>query len=298
MFAWSEVPHGPRSAVDAVTYALAMALPTPKENTTAIVTGASSGIGAEMARELARRGHGLTLVARRKDRLLALATELAQAYTVRAEVIAADLTDADSRGEFPAQLASLDLTPDILVNNAGFTTMGHVSNADRAAELALVRTNVEAVVDLCALFVPGMVTRHRGAVLNTASTAAFQPLPGQASYGASKAFVLSYGRALAAELRGRGVTVTTLCPGPVETGFAEAAGMTDEEAAETLPKVMWIPAGDVARAGIEGLAAGRTVVIPGAANRVGAGLAHLAPKSILVPLMAKRHPALKAERGA
>ena len=275
-----------------------MALPTPKENTTAIVTGASSGIGAEMARELARRGHGLTLVARREDRPLALAAELAQVYTVRAEVIAADLTDAGSRGELPAQLASLGLTPDILVNNAGFTTMGHVSNADRAAELALVRTNVEAVVDLCALFIPGMVTRHRGAVLNTASTAAFQPLPGQASYGASKAFVLSYGRALAAELRGSGVTVTTLCPGPVETGFAEAAGMTDEEAAETLPKVMWIPAGDVARAGIEGLAAGRTVVIPGAANRVGAGLAHLAPKSILVPLMAKRHPALKAERGA
>ena len=127
--------------------------------------------------------------------------------------------------------------------------MGHVRMADRAAELALVRTNVEAVVDLCALFVPGMVTRHRGAVLNTASTAAFQPLPGQASYGASKAFVLSYGRALAAELRGSGVSVTTLCPGPVETGFAEAAGMTDEEAAETLPKIMWVPADEVARAG-------------------------------------------------
>jgi hypothetical protein len=94
------------------------------------------------------------------------------------------------------------------------------------------------------------------------------------------------------------VSVTTLCPGPVETGFAEAAGMTDEEAAESLPKVMWVPAGDVAHAGIEGLAAGRTVVIPGAANRVGAGLAHLAPKSILVPLMAKRHPALNTERGA
>ena len=141
--------------------------------------------------------------------------------------------------------------------------MGHVRMADRAAELALVRTNVEAVVDLCALFVPGMATRHRGAVMNTASTASFQPLPGQASYGASKAFVLSYGRALAAELRGSGVTVTTLCPGPVETGFAEAAGMTDEEAAESLPKIMWLPADEVARAGVEGLAAGRTVVIPG-----------------------------------
>ncbi|HEX4126184.1 MAG TPA: SDR family oxidoreductase [Acidimicrobiales bacterium] len=270
-----------------------MALPTPKENTTAIVTGASSGIGAEIARELARRGHGLTLVARREDRLQALAEELARAHAVRAEVIAADLTDADSRRGLPALVAARDLIPDILVNNAGFTTMGHVANADRAAELALVRTNVEAVVDLCAMFVPGMVTRHRGAVLQTASTAAFQPLPGQASYGASKAFVLSYGRALAAELHGTGVTVTTLCPGPVETGFAEAAGMTDDEAAETLPRIMWIPAADVARAAVEGMAAGRTVVIPGAANRVGAGLAHLAPKSLLVPLMAKRHPALK-----
>jgi short-subunit dehydrogenase len=269
-----------------------MALPTPNKNTTAIVTGASSGIGTEIARELARRGHGLTLVARREDRLKALADELAHTHSIRAEVIAADLTDADSRRELPAQLEARGVHADILVNNAGFTTMGPVSMADRAAELALVRTNVEAVVDLCTLFVPGMVTRHRGAVLNTASTAAFQPLPGQAGYGASKAFVLSYGRALRAELRGTGVSVTTLCPGPVETGFAEAAGMTDEQAAETLPKIMWIPASDVARAAIEGLAAGRGVVIPGKANRAGAGLAHLAPKALLLPLMAKRHPAL------
>jgi short-subunit dehydrogenase len=272
-----------------------MALPTPKENTTAIVTGASSGIGAEIARELARRGHGLTLVARREDRLRALADDLARAHAVRVEVIAADLTDAESRGALPGALATRGLTADILVNNAGFTTMGHVRMADRAAELALVRTNVEAVVDLCSLFVPGMATRHRGAVMNTASTAAFQPLPGQASYGASKAFVLSYGRALAAELRGSGVTMTTLCPGPVETGFAEAAGMTDEEAAESLPKIMWLPAVEVARAGVEGMASGRTVVIPGTANRIGAGLAHLAPKSILAPLLAKRHPALNTD---
>ncbi len=273
-----------------------MALPTPKENATAIVTGASSGIGAEIARELARRGHGLTLVARRADRLEALADELARAHSIRVEVIAADLTAAASRGALPAQLEARGLHADVLVNNAGFTTMGPVSTADRAAELALVRTNVEAVVDLCTLFVPGMVTRHRGAVLNTASTAAFQPLPGQAAYGASKAFVLSYGRALRAELHGTGVSVTTLCPGPVETGFAEAAGMTDEEAAETLPKFMWVPADDVARAAVEGLAAGRAVVIPGKANRAGAGLAHLAPKALLLPLMAKRHPALEPGR--
>ncbi len=269
-----------------------MTLPTPKEHTTAVITGTSSGIGADIARELARRGQGVTLVARREDRLKVLADELADAHGVRAEVIAADLTDADSRAGLPAQLESRGLTPDILVNNAGFTTMGPVHRADRAAELAMVRTNVEAVVDLCTLFVPGMVTRHRGAVLNTASTAAFQPLPGQAGYGASKAFVLSYSRALGAELRGKGVTVTALCPGPVETGFAEAAGMTDEEAGEALPKIMWLPSADVAKAAVDGLDAGRAVVIPGAANRAAASLAHLAPKSWILPLMVRRHPAL------
>ena len=270
-----------------------MALPTPTENSTALVTGSSSGIGSEIARELARRGHGVTLVARRKDRLKALAGELTQAWGVRAEVIAADLTDADSRAELPGQVDGRGLTVDILVNNAGFTTMGPVHRADRAQELAMVRTDVEAVVDLCTLFVPGMVTRHRGAVLNTASTAAFQPLPGQAGYGASKAFVLSYGRALGAELRGTGVTVTTLCPGPVETGFAEVAGLADDEAAESLPKFMWVPAADVARAAIEGLATGRPVVIPGAANRATAALAYLAPKALILPMMAQRHPAMK-----
>jgi uncharacterized protein len=273
-----------------------MTLPSPKDNTTAVVTGASSGIGTELARELARRGHGVTLVARREERLKALADELAQAYAVRTEVVATDLTDAVSRRDLPAQLEARGLTTDILVNNAGFTTMGPVARADRNAELAMVRTDVEAVVDLCTLFVPGMVTRHRGAVLNTASTAAFQPLPGQAGYGASKAFVLSYGRALGAELRGTGVTVTTLCPGPVETGFAEAAGMSEEEAGESLPKFMWVPAADVARAAVDGLAAGRTVVIPGVANRAAAGLAHLAPKALILPLLAQQHPALKKDK--
>jgi short-subunit dehydrogenase len=271
-----------------------MALPTPKDNTTALVTGASSGIGSEIARELARRGHGVTLVARREDKLKALADELASTQHVRAEVIAADLTDADSRGGLPRLIDERGLTVDILVNNAGFTTMGPVYRASRRAELDMVRINVEAVVDLCTLFVAGMVTRHRGAVLNTASTAAFQPIPAQAGYGASKAFVLSYGRAMGAELRGTGVTVTTLCPGPVETGFAEVAGMTDAEASESLPKIMWVPVQDVAKAAVEGLATGRSVVIPGAANRTTSVLAHLAPKSLLLPLLAQRHPAMKS----
>ncbi|HVB91210.1 MAG TPA: SDR family oxidoreductase [Acidimicrobiales bacterium] len=270
-----------------------MALPQPKENTTALVTGSSSGIGADIARELAKRGHGVTLVARREDRLKTLADELAQTYQVRTEVIAADLTDAGSRAELPGEIERRGLTVDILVNNAGFSTMGPVHKGDRGAELSMVRTNVEAVVDLCTLFVAGMVSRHRGAVLNTASTAAFQPLPGQAVYGASKSFVLSYGRALGVELKGTGVTVTTLCPGPVETGFAEASGLTDEQAGESLPKFMWVPAAQVAKAAVAGLAAGHPVVIPGAANRIGAVLAHLLPNSLILPFLARQHPALK-----
>jgi uncharacterized protein len=275
-----------------------MALPIPKEHSTALVTGASSGIGAEVARQLAQRGHGVTLVARREDRMKSLADELAEMHRVRAEVIAADLTDPHGRSELPGHLEERGLTVDILVNNAGFTTMGPVYRADRARELALVRTDVEAVVDLCTLFVAGMVTRRRGAVLLTASTAAFQPLPGQAAYGAAKAFVLSYGRALGAELRGSGVTVTTLCPGPVETGFAETGGLSDAEFSEALPKFLWVPVPEVARAAVDGLAAGRPVVIPGAANRAVAGLAHLAPKALVLGLLAQRHPALKPTQGS
>ena len=196
-----------------------MALPAPSRTTTCLVTGASSGIGAEIARALARRGHGVTLVARRAELLAELADELSTTHQVRAEVVPADLTDEPARGALAGRLAELGLTVDVLVNNAGFSTMGPVARSERARELAMIRTDVEAVVDLCAIFVPAMAERGRGAVLNTASTAAFQPLPGQAGYGASKAFVLSYTYALRAELKGKGISVTTLCPGPVATGF-------------------------------------------------------------------------------
>lgn len=270
-----------------------MALPTPSATSTALVTGSSSGIGAEIARELARRGHGLVLVARREDRLRTLADELSSAHGVRVEVLACDLTDADARSGLAPAVHDHGLTVDILVNNAGFTTMGPVHRGERDRELEMVRTNVEAVVDLCSTFLPAMTTRRRGAVLNTASTAAFQPLPGQAGYGASKAFVLSYSQAVAAELTGTGVTVTALCPGPVETGFAESAGMTDDEFTGTLPRFMWVSAADVARAGVDGMAAGRPLVIPGMANRLGAVAGHLVPRRLILPLMVKQHPAMK-----
>ena len=165
------------------------------------------------------------------------------------EIIAADLTDEASRSRIATELEEPSLSVNVLVNNAGFSTMGPVYRSDPEREVALVRTDVEAVVHLCSLFLAGMVERRSGAVLNVASTAAFQPLPGQAAYGASKAFVLSYSHALRGELRSKGVTVTALCPGPVETGFATAAGITDEEAAGAMPKILWVSADEVATGG-------------------------------------------------
>ena len=156
----------------------------------------------------------------------------------------------------------------------------------------MVEVDVSTVVDLCSRVLPGMVARSSGAVLNVASTAAFQPLPGQASYGAAKAFVLSYTRSLSAELKGTGVSATVLCPGPVATGFGEAAGFSKEAEEESLPAFMWVSAADVARAAVGGMDSGTVVVIPGVANRVGAVLAHLMPKRVLVPILARNHPGL------
>jgi uncharacterized protein len=272
-----------------------MSLPTPASDRTCLVTGASSGIGAEIARALAGRGLGLTLVARRAERLRSLADELAGRHGVRCEVVAADLADHEARKGLPAELAERELVVDVLVNNAGFSTTGPVAGSDVDREVAMIRTDVEAVAALCSTFVPGMVARRRGAVLNVASTAAFQPLPGQAGYAAAKAFVLAYSQALRAELKGTGVSVTVLCPGPVETEFAETAGFGEGEA-NALPRIMWRSAEDVARAAVDGLDKGRRVVVPGAANRVTAHAAQLTPKRVLLPILARQHPALRPDR--
>jgi len=192
-----------------------------------------------------------------------------------------------------ADLQKRGLTVEVLVNNAGFSTMGPVHKSVATKEIAMIRTDVEAVAHLCSAFLPGMVERRRGAVLNVASTAAFQPLPGQAGYGGSKAFVLSYSHAIAQEVRKRGVTVTVLCPGPVETGFAEAMGLANEEAAASLPRFMWVSAASVAAQAVDALDKGRGVVIPGVPNRIGARFAHLAPRRMLLPILASRHPSLK-----
>ncbi len=265
-----------------------MTLPAPQSLHVAVVTGASGGIGAEIARELSRRGHELVLVARSESKL----EELAASLGTPAHVLALDLSDPSARAGLLGDLESRGLVPQILVNNAGFSTLGPVHRSDPLEEQRLVEVDVNAVVDLCSRFLPGMVERGTGVVLNVASTAAFQPLPGQAAYGAAKAFVLSYTRSLSAELKGTGVTATVLCPGPVDTGFGEAAGFTKEQADDALPAMMWVPAPDVAQAAVAGMDKGTLVVIPGLANRAGAVFSHLMPKRVLLPFLAKNHPGL------
>lgn len=264
-------------------------LPVASADGTVLVTGASSGIGAELAKEFVGRGRHVVLVARRADKLQALAASLGSA----ADVLAADLSRADERAALPGRVADLGLVVDVLVNNAGLSTSGPVATSDPAAELNLVEVDVAAVVDLCSRFVPGMVARGRGALLNVASVGAFGPLPGQAAYGAAKAFVLSYTQALGQELKGTGVTAAALCPGPVKTEFGAAAGISDEDAEAALPKAMWVSAAEVASTAVDGLASGATVIVPGVFNRVGAAAYKFLPRRLLLPILARSHPALK-----
>ena len=265
-----------------------MALPPPSESSTALVTGPSSGIGAEIARELGRRGHGLTLVARREDRLRALARELTQAHGVRVEAIACDAGDPEERRRLARTLEQRGLVVEVLVNNAGFGSAGRFPSLDPERETEMVRVNVEAVVALCGAYVPAMVERGRGAVLNVASTAAFQPLPRQATYGATKAFVLSFTEALHGDLHGSGVSATVLCPGPVKTEFFDAAGM--EGQFDGVPEFVWATAREAARAGLDGVERGSRVVLPGAASKVSALGGRLAPRGPLLSLLRRGYP--------
>jgi short-subunit dehydrogenase len=262
-----------------------VALPQPSDRGTALVTGASSGIGAAIAGELASRGHAVTLVARREERLRTLATELAAESGTDAAGVACDLSDAAERERLAGLLKAAGRSVEILVNNAGFGSRGDFVTNDRRRMLEMVRVNVEAVLDLTSLYLPGMVERGRGAVINIASMAAFQPLPNSATYAASKAFVLSFSEAIRTELRGSGVTVTAVCPGPVRTEFPEAAGMTGVE--EATPGTLWMSAEEVARHAVDGALRDKRVVVPGTLNRATALAGHHAPRGIALPLIGR-----------
>jgi short-subunit dehydrogenase len=272
-----------------------VALPTPSPASTAVVTGASSGIGAAIARELADRGHGVTLVARRENRLRELADELAG--RVRVEVIACDVADSAARAGLFDEVGRRGLTADILVNNAGIGTIGAVTNASVDDEIAQVRVNVEAVIDLTTRAVQQMVPRGRGAILNVGSTAGYHPFPGQAGYAATKAFVITYTEGLRGELAGTGVTVALLNPGPVRTEFLKSAGMDERTFADAFPKFLWTPARDVARSGIDALDGDRGTVIPGLPSQLSTRLFQFMPRRLLLPLLKNQHPGLKRDLG-
>ncbi|HUI57888.1 MAG TPA: SDR family oxidoreductase [Bryobacteraceae bacterium] len=241
---------------------------------TALITGASSGIGAELARLCAAGGYDLILVARSDARLAELVGELSRVHRIQARVLAADLSNPAAPSEIFAQVR--DSPPDILINIAGFGVHGAFAESDWAAAARLIQVNITALAHLTRLFLPEMLRRRAGRILNVASTAAFVPGPFMAMYYASKAFVLSFSEALANEVNGTGVIVTVLCPGPTHTGFADAAGVSHSN----LFRGPVMEAEAVAREGYAAMMAGKATVIAGARNRWLMLGARLAPRGM------------------
>lgn len=247
----------------------------------ALVTGASAGIGAELAREFVRHGYDVVLSARSLVPMQELALEL-QEMGAKAIVISGDLAKPGAATLLAHEIASRNIAIDALVNNAGFGLSGRFDRSDPARTSELLQVNIVALTELTRLLLPGMVARGRGRIMLVSSVAGFQPGPHLAAYFASKAYVLSLGEALAYELRGTGVTVTTLCPGATATDFFKIAGADHSLMARRMRRMM--RAEDVAKIGYRGLAAGRRVVVAGAMNRLVTLASRYVPHFITLPL--------------
>lgn len=245
-------------------------------NKTALITGASSGIGYELSKLFAKDKYDLVIIARNLAELEKVARELRDSSGINVYVIAKDLSNASAPQEIFDELKSQSLQIDILVNNAGFATYGNFASNDMAAELSELQVNIIALTHLTKLFLPGMIERRNGKVLNVASIAAFLPGPLMATYYASKAYVLSFSIALANEVKDSGVTVTALCPGPTATNFAKRASLYETK----LFKTGLMSAEKVAEIGYKGMNMGKTIVIPGWINKVGAFLSRIFPRTL------------------
>jgi uncharacterized protein len=241
-----------------------------------LITGASAGLGAEFARQCARRGETLVLVARRRERLEALAAELGNAH-----VVAADLEAPGAAERLLAEVDRLGFHVETLINNAGFGLAGRFATLPAERQTAMIDLNVRLLTELCRLSVQEMVERGRGGILNVASTAAFQAGPNMAVYYATKAFVLSLSEALHHEMKGTGVKVSALCPGPTVTEFFEVAGAGNSRLAR-----MGADARGVVRAGLKGLDRNRAFVIPGVANTIGAQANRILPRAAMRRIIA------------
>lgn len=243
----------------------------------ALVTGASGGIGEDLARLVAAGGRDLVLLARSAAKLETLADELSRAHNTTATVLATDLSEPGAAGEVARTLAERRIAIDVLVNNAGFGTHGEFAREDPDEQTRMLQLNVVALTSLTRSLLPGMLERRRGRILNVASTAAFQPGPLMAVYYASKAYVMSLSLALTEETAGTGVTVTCLCPGPTRTGFQERAQMGKSR---LLGVASVMSSAAVARAGYDGMMAGRALIVPGLANQIGAQSVRLIPRRV------------------
>lgn len=238
----------------------------------ALITGASAGLGTEFARQLAKRGHRLVLAARRRDRLDALAAELGNARAV-----AIDLARGDSTAQLVADIEAAGERVELLVNNAGFGLKGRFAELDGARQHEMIDLNVGSLTDLCRAFAPGMIERRSGAILNVASTAAFQPGPGMAVYFATKAYVLSFTEALHEELKPHGIKVSALCPGPTRTEFGAVAGFGEGGSFDR-----WsADVESVVRAGLKALDKNRAVAVPGLLNKITAASTRFAPRPVV-----------------
>jgi short-subunit dehydrogenase len=232
-----------------------MSVPSPSETSTAVVTGASSGIGEQFARALSARGHHVSLVARSGERLRALAEELGNA-----SALPADLSDAGAREALAGAIEGAGRSVEILVNCAGFGVYEPFHESAQELELQQVRLLTEAPMELMHRWLPGMIERGRGAIINVSSTSAFQALPYNAGYAAAKSYLLLLSEAVHAEVRDLGISVTAVCPGPVRTAFQEA---NDARFAEKLPKLVWVPAARVAEESLAAAGRNERVVVPG-----------------------------------
>jgi short-subunit dehydrogenase len=269
-----------------------------KSHKTALVTGASAGLGAEFSRLFAADGHDLVLVARRRDNLEALAGELEKQHGVRATVLAEDLTDPQAPERIGKTLGERGIDIEFLVNNAGFGTSGPFASTDLGRELAMVSVNIPTLVHLTRLLLPAMIARKSGRIMNIGSTAGFLPGPFMAGYYASKAFVNSFTQALAYELRGTGVTATVSCPGATLTEFASVAGNDKSR----LFQAAAMGAEEVAAHAYRAMMRGRPMAIPGVRNKLAMQSLRFAPRSMAVALSASLNqtggaPALASKSG-
>lgn len=264
-----------------------MSIPNPSTTGTCLVTGASAGIGSEFARQMAERGYNVTLAARRLDRLTELAAEIERDHGVQAHAVECDVTDSASRAAMLDGIAGRGLDVDVLINNAGCGGEGVFADNALEDELREIELNITALTALSHEVVQGMLERGNGAILNVASTAAFQPIPRQSVYAATKSYVLSFSQSQTKELGPRGVVVSVLCPGPVRTEFF---GERQAEIEADSPGWAWQSAEDCARDGIDGLFKHKRVIVPKAINRIGAVSGRHSPPGLTMEVLDRFWP--------